>query len=138
MIRTDSPRGRPPIGEPAAKADRVLLQSRLEHRHRRVRGAGTRTRASAVYDRGVFLLFGTRASEAVLAMVVFACEYCGTTAAQRVFERVNKITLFFVPLFPVSRKYFVECSHCRRTTGLSKDQVDSSIAWAAANQHPTT
>lgn len=77
----------------------------------------------------MFLLFGTRASETVLTMVVFVCSNCGVSAAQRVFTRKTKVTLFFVPLFTVSTSHWNECSHCGLTTQLTQPQVDNALAW---------
>ena len=82
----------------------------------------------------MFLLFGTRASEAILSVVAFVCGYCNTSAPQRVVKRVTKFTLFFIPLFPVSTSYFVECTNCGGTTKLTREQADNSVVWAA-NAH---
>lgn len=79
----------------------------------------------------MFLLFGTRASESVLVVVTFVCNYCGVNAAQRVVKRVTRFTLFFVPLFPVSTSYFVACSNCGGTTRLTAQQANNSLQWAA-------
>lgn len=82
----------------------------------------------------MFLLFGTRASESVLSIVTFICAFCGQNVAQRVIKSVTKFTLFFVPLFPVSTRYFVECSNCGGRTNLTKAQADNSVAWAAGRR----
>ena len=82
----------------------------------------------------MFLLFGTRASEAILSVVTFVCGYCNTSAAQRVVKRVTKFTLFFIPLFPVATSYFVTCTNCGGLTKLTREQADNSVAWAS-NAH---
>lgn len=82
----------------------------------------------------MFLLFGTRASADILAIVTFVCSNCGVSAAQRVMKYVTKFTLFFVPLFPVSTRYAVDCSHCGFTTALSREQAERSIAYATGSQ----
>lgn len=81
----------------------------------------------------MFLLFGTRGSAAILAIVTFVCSNCGVSAAQRVTKYVTKFTLFFVPLFPVSTRYAVDCSHCGFTTALSREQAERSVGYSAAN-----
>jgi hypothetical protein len=81
----------------------------------------------------VILLFGTRATEALLVTVAFVCNFCGQHARQEVFERVNRFTLFFVPLFRLSTRYFVTCSNCAGTTELTRAQVDNSMQWARSN-----
>lgn len=78
----------------------------------------------------MILLFGTKGRETLLSMVTFACHYCGLTAPQRVFKRATWFTLFFIPLFPVSTRYFVECANCAGTTALTQDQAQHSIEWA--------
>ncbi|HEV7955620.1 MAG: zinc-ribbon protein [Microbacteriaceae bacterium] len=83
----------------------------------------------------MFLLFGTRASHALLSVVTFVCGFCGQNVAQQVVKSVNRFTLFFVPLFPVSTRYFVECSNCGGTTSLTKAQADNSIAYAQGQRH---
>jgi hypothetical protein len=79
----------------------------------------------------VILVFGTRASEAVLAIVAFACSFCGVSAPQSVVKRVVRFTLFFIPLFPVATSYRNECSNCGGITALSRAQAEHSAWWAA-------
>ncbi len=81
----------------------------------------------------MILLFGTRASESLIVIVSFICNFCGQHARQEVYERVNRFTLFFIPLFRLSTRYFVTCTNCGGTTELNRAQVDSSIHWARAN-----
>jgi hypothetical protein len=81
----------------------------------------------------VILLFGTRATESLLVMVSFVCNFCGRHADQEVYERVNKFTVFFIPLFRVSTRYFVTCTNCAGTTELTRAQVDNSMQWARSN-----
>ena len=81
----------------------------------------------------MILLFGTRATESLLVVVAFLCNFCGRHAQQEVYERVNRFTLFFIPLFRVSTRYFVTCTNCRGTTELTRQQVDNSMQWARSN-----
>ena len=62
----------------------------------------------------MFLLFGLRTKDHMVATRTMTCEICGWEAPQSVLRRSTKFTLFFIPLFPVkpSRHYLV-CSHCR-------------------------
>ena len=82
----------------------------------------------------MFLIFGVTPRERVLATVAFACEYCGTHATQHVSESASRLSLFFIPLFAVSRRYFVVCSNCGGTTTLTRDQATHGIEWAARNR----
>jgi hypothetical protein len=82
----------------------------------------------------MILLFGTRAMLAIINVVTFVCGYCGVHADQRVTMRSTRLTLFFVPLFPLSRSYFNECSNCGAITPLSSAQARHSLEWARSHQ----
>lgn len=84
----------------------------------------------------MFLLFGTRAYQALVNVVSFACTYCGTLSEQHVIKRSTKFTLFFIPLFPVSTTYLNTCTHCGGSTRLTADQARHSMEWART--HPQT
>lgn len=79
----------------------------------------------------MFLLFGTRNMQTLLVVVHFVCPHCGVDAEQRVYKASNRFTLFFVPLFSISSSWFVACSNCGRATGLTKQQAEHSLEWAA-------
>jgi zinc-ribbon family len=81
----------------------------------------------------VSLLFGTRASDAVINVVAFVCNYCGVHAQQQVVKRSTRMTLFFVPLFTVSSSYYNTCNNCGGTTKLTKAQAQHSLEWARTN-----
>jgi hypothetical protein len=80
----------------------------------------------------VILLFGTRASLEAMLTVTFVCHFCGVAAPQQVYRRSTRFTLFFLPLFTLSRKHFVECSNCGGTTELTAEQANHALDWAAA------
>lgn len=82
----------------------------------------------------MFLIFGTRAVETLIVLVSFVCPHCGTDAQQRVSKLANKFALFFVPLFTISTKYYVACSHCGVATALTQQQAQHSIEWAASRR----
>ena len=79
----------------------------------------------------MILLFGTRASQVLMTIVTFVCNYCGQAAPQHVVKVSNKFTLFFIPLFSVGTQYIVECSNCGGVTELSREQAERSVAFAA-------
>jgi len=79
----------------------------------------------------VFLIFGTRASDTLLTVVQFVCGVCGVHAAQRVVRRTTRLSLFFVPLVPLSRSYRNECVNCGAVTRLTAEQADRAQAWSA-------
>ncbi|PFG38122.1 zinc ribbon family protein [Georgenia soli] len=63
------------------------------------------------------IILGLRGSTSLLATMTLVCPQCHNPAAHRLLRTVNRFTLFFVPLFPVSRKYVIDCTFCglRRT-----------------------
>lgn len=58
------------------------------------------------------IIFGTRRTEAQLAMVLLTCGNCHRSAANAVLKLVTKFTLFFIPLFPVRTRYATQCTAC--------------------------
>ena len=74
------------------------------------------------------IIFGTRRKIVQLAMLNLICGNCGNSAAQRLDGVVTKFALFFVPLFPVSTKYFMQCSFCGITRQLTEEQADTAQA----------
>ena len=79
------------------------------------------------------IIFGTTGRLTLLAVVTFVCANCNTAAAQRVIERATKFSLFFIPLFTMGRSYYVECSHCGRTTRIDRAQADRYVAFSENN-----
>jgi ribosomal protein L37E len=82
----------------------------------------------------VLLIFGFRSYVRTLAMLTLVCRNCGNPAAHRLYEVTRKFTLFFVPLFPVSRKYGITCAACGVGTRISAEDKDRLLASAAAPQ----
>ena len=70
------------------------------------------------------LIFGLGVSERLLATLVFVCETCGNNAAHHLLKRVRKLSLFFIPIFPVSTKFVDSCTACGRMLEVSRDQAE--------------
>jgi hypothetical protein len=70
------------------------------------------------------IIWGFRHTVLQLAMVNYVCGYCSNQAAHALRKVVNKFTLFFIPLFPVSTKYFTQCTFCGATNRLTKEQAE--------------
>lgn len=72
------------------------------------------------------IIFGTKGYLYQLAVLTLVCGHCGNPAAHALRKRVTKFTLFFVPLFPVSTKYTIQCTHCgteRKLTGEEAERL---------------
>jgi hypothetical protein len=63
------------------------------------------------------IILGVRGSTTLLATMNLVCPQCQNPAAHRLHRIVNRFTLFFVPLFPVSSRHVIDCTFCglRRT-----------------------
>ena len=61
----------------------------------------------------VFLIFGLKSTDRRIGSRVMACEICGVTAAQVLTRRSTKVSLFFIPLFPVKpAAHYLHCTNC--------------------------
>ncbi len=80
------------------------------------------------------IIFGTRGYLQVLAMVNFICTNCHNPAAQKVVQRIVRFTLFFIPLFPISKSYSTTCTFCGLTSKINKEQADQYVAYGAQQQ----
>jgi DNA-directed RNA polymerase subunit RPC12/RpoP len=67
------------------------------------------------------LIWGTRWSSVTLGQLSYACSQCGKTTVHTAAVRKGKFTLFFIPLFPISKQYVISCNLC----GLRLKAVDN-------------
>ena len=88
----------------------------------------------------MLIIFGLRSYARALAVVTLVCQNCGNPAAHRVVEQTRKFTLFFIPLFPVSKQRYVTCTFCAQVTPITEALADQYVAHAggasAARAHP--
>lgn len=76
------------------------------------------------------IIFGVKTYTRLLATLSLVCPSCGQRAAQRLFENVNKFTLFFIPLFPVGTSRRMDCINCGYASKVSKEQAEQLITSA--------
>jgi hypothetical protein len=69
------------------------------------------------------LIYGWRSSVQELATATYLCGHCQNPSAHALRRAVTKFTLFFIPLFPISSKYFTVCTFCGMTNKLTKDEA---------------
>lgn len=81
------------------------------------------------------IIFGTKGYLYQLAILTLVCGRCGNPAAHTLRKRVMKFTLFFVPLFPISTKYQMQCTFCGTEQKITKEQADQLLAQAQAPAH---
>jgi uncharacterized Zn finger protein len=84
----------------------------------------------------MFLLFGMRPIDTLLFVVTFVCGHCGTRADQQIVRTQQKVTLFFIPLISLGTSWNVQCTHCGMVTGLTRQQAEHSMSWAASQGIP--
>jgi hypothetical protein len=73
-----------------------------------------------------FLLIGTRGFERLVAVMHSRCPNCGVDAPQRYVERGTRLTLFLIPVLPLSRHSLRECTNCGWTTRVGAAEVDAA------------
>jgi hypothetical protein len=73
----------------------------------------------------VLLIFGLRSKAYLLGWVAGFCHVCGRTGSLLLVREVTKLSLFFVPLIPVRKKYVLECQNpvCRSRTRIDKREA---------------
>jgi hypothetical protein len=82
----------------------------------------------------LILVFGFRPLRSVMAVAPLVCRRCGVRAEQRVIRRSLRLTLFFIPVLPLSTAYLLQCSNCAAETRVTEDQAQRSVEWARS--HP--
>ncbi|MGO1560493.1 hypothetical protein CZ771_09900 [Actinomycetales bacterium JB111] len=70
------------------------------------------------------IIWGSRTSRKHILTTNFPCSRCHNPAAQHLYLLVTRFTLFFIPLFPLSKKRVLECTFCGAQSLLSKEQAD--------------
>lgn len=80
----------------------------------------------------MFILFGVRSKARTLAMVTFLCTTSQQPAAHRLSQHTRWFTLFFIPVFPIGRRYVLTCSACGQSSKLTRQQADEIVARAEA------
>jgi transcription elongation factor Elf1 len=76
------------------------------------------------------IIVGFRSYVRALAIVTLVCGRCGSTAAHRLIERTRKFTLFFIPLFPVSKSRVITCTACGQASAVTAEQAGQYVALA--------
>ncbi|MEM9361079.1 MAG: zinc-ribbon domain-containing protein [Bacteroidota bacterium] len=63
----------------------------------------------------MILFFGTRPGKSITKSLVHAsCPYCHQEGTLTAVSQPMYFHLFWIPLFTISTKQYVECSHCKK------------------------
>ena len=74
------------------------------------------------------LIWGTRRYVQQLLMTMLVCNNCHNPAAHALRKFTTKFTLFFIPLFPITSRYHLQCTYCGFASELSKEQAQALVA----------
>lgn len=70
------------------------------------------------------IIYGWRRKILELATATYLCGQCQNPTAHALRRAVTKLTLFWIPLFPISSKYFTVCTFCGATNKLTKAEAE--------------
>jgi len=82
------------------------------------------------------IIYGWRRSVRQLATATYVCGTCQNPTAHALRRTATKFTLFFIPLFPISSKYFTVCTFCGATNKLTKAEAQQVTAMQQQPQGP--
>ncbi|TWP53381.1 zinc-ribbon domain-containing protein [Lentzea tibetensis] len=82
------------------------------------------------------VIWGWRTYVQQLVMLTLVCQQCQNPAAHNLHKRITKFTLFFIPLFPLSRKFGLQCTFCGVAYDIDKTHAEQLLA--SAQQQPQT
>ena len=58
------------------------------------------------------IIVGLSDKRTLVARAQGICPHCRQETAQRLYRLLRRLTVFFVPLFAVSRRYQLDCASC--------------------------
>jgi hypothetical protein len=80
------------------------------------------------------IIYGWRRYVQVLAALMLVCQRCSRPAEHVLRRFTTKVTLFFIPLFPVSRSHTLTCGACNGEFRISREQAKHLAASAGPQQ----
>ena len=75
-----------------------------------------------------FIIWGFKRYLTVLGMHTLVCSHCQRPAAHPLRQVVTRFTLFFIPLFPTSKKLVLQCTFCGYSQILTREDADRLLA----------
>ncbi|MEE6280983.1 zinc-ribbon domain-containing protein [Georgenia sunbinii] len=70
----------------------------------------------------MIVLFGLKDYRTLAATAHGVCPHCRQETAQRLYRHLRRLTVFFIPLFVVSRRYVLDCTSCAQQYTFPKSQ----------------
>ena len=78
----------------------------------------------------MFIIWGSRGMDKTLGETerTYQCQHCNNVSHYKIFRRRNWFTLFWIPIFPFSSKYYISCPICNFGSKLKKqDALDQLV-----------
>lgn len=75
------------------------------------------------------IIFGRRGYEKEIGNtnIVQQCPHCNNTVTYKGIEYGTKFSLFFVPLFPISKERMIVCPICKHGYKVNKEEMEKYI-----------
>lgn len=83
------------------------------------------------------LIWGIRWTTVILGQLLYACSHCQKQTMHSAIVRKGKFTLFFIPIFPVGRKYLIACDLCRLRLRAVGNLLAQLQQWDKTGQFPS-
>lgn len=73
----------------------------------------------------MLIIWGTKGIEKILGFSKqpYRCNHCNNVNHYKILRRRTWFTLFWIPIFPVSSKYFITCPICNYGAQIKKDEA---------------
>lgn len=78
----------------------------------------------------MFIIWGSRSMDKTLGETerTYQCQHCNNVSHYKIFKRSDWFTLFWIPIFPFSSKYYISCPICNFGSKLKKqDALDQLV-----------
>ena len=82
-----------------------------------------------VEDEGMFIIWGTKDFNKSMGTLapIWRCDHCQNESHYSVYRRRVWFTLFWIPLFPVYRNFYISCPICNYGKKLKKVEAKSLL-----------
>ena len=80
-------------------------------------------------DKEMFIIWGTKTMDKVLgySKVSYQCGRCHNAIDYKIFRRMKWFTLFWIPIIPLSCKYYIACPICNYGSKITKAEALEQI-----------
>ncbi|MEG0176766.1 zinc-ribbon domain-containing protein [Anaerorhabdus sp.] len=76
----------------------------------------------------MFVIFGTKITQKILGYEKkIRCGRCNNVTPWQIVKVTNWFSLFFIPIFPLSTKYYEICPICHGATPITKSEAEALI-----------